>query len=208
MKRKLLTLITLIVSTYIILALISRHSGFYESIYVPVSLDPYYEDRPRTSTNNDEWPNGKVFCLIKSYLKNYRINKTSLIHRVWGRKCDDYRFIMMIPVELRPPEWTSGNEFELLTPLKMLQPKAVTQETHANVTMKIYQAFLSIYKRFPDYPWYYLVDDDSYVNVNNLRKFLHTQDSTKPVTYGYDFKVNKKKRLKNIKGKHLVLAAI
>lgn len=132
----------------------------------------------------------RIFCMIKSYLKNYKSNKTSLIYNVWGRKCDEHRVIMMIPEEFRTPEWEAGKEFEVLgKPFNILQPKTLVEETHAKVTEKIYHAFISIFKRFPNYPWYYLVDDDTYVNMNNMKEFLSDKDPSEPITFGFNFRV-------------------
>jgi hypothetical protein len=151
--------------------------------YVPVlsSLNVF-------DSKDDSLP--RIFCLIKSYSRNYKINKTSLIYKVWGHKCDDYRFIMFIPEEQRTADWNIGKEIEVNEPFKILQPKELRTETHSNITHRIFSAFMSVYKRFPDYPWYYLVDDDSYVNVPNLKQFLSDKNSSEPVTYGYEFRVN------------------
>lgn len=131
----------------------------------------------------------RVFCFIKSYLKNYRNYRAQTVYKIWGRKCDDYRIIMMIPQEFRPKDWELGKEVEIEEPLKILQPKTLKIEIHSGITSKIFHAFISIYKRFPDYHWYYLVDDDSYVNMNNLRSFLSTKNYSELITYGYDYKV-------------------
>lgn len=131
-----------------------------------------------------------VFCFIKSYLSNYKINKTATVFKVWGRKCDDYRFIMLVPEELRPPNWKLGKETEIDTPFKIIQPESLESETHEKVTRKIYHAFVSIFNRYPNFDWYYLVDDDSYVNVKNLRLFLKTKNSSEKVTFGYNLKAS------------------
>lgn len=96
----------------------------------------------------------------------------------------------MIPEEFRTPDWEAGKEFEVLgKPFNILQPKSLVEETHEKVTEKIYHAFISIFKRFPNYPWYYLVDDDTYVNMNNMKEFLSDKDPTEPITFGFNFRV-------------------
>jgi hypothetical protein len=35
--------------------------------------------------------------------------------------------------------------------------------------------------------WYFMVDDDTYVYPNNLEKFINTQDTSKPVYYGFKY---------------------
>ena len=80
-------------------------------------------------------------------------------------------------------------EIEISEPFYILQPRFHTNETHRYLTDKLYRAFESIYRRFPDYDWYYISDDDAYVNVNNLKSFLMDKNSFEPVTYGFEFKV-------------------
>lgn len=131
----------------------------------------------------------QIFCIIKSYLKSYRRNRPQMAHKIWGHKCDDYRILTIMPKEYRTADWKLGDEFEIAEPLKILQPKTATREVHSGITLRIYHALMSIFKRFPNYSWYYLVDDDAYVNVNNMRKFLNTKNSSELVTYGFDFNV-------------------
>lgn len=147
-------------------------------------------------TNNKQYTapteNSRVFCIVKSYMKSFRNLRIQGIHKIWIRKCDEYRIIMMIPDELRTSEWKLGEEFEIQEPLKILQPAGLIIESHENITQKLYNSFISIYKRFPDFDWYYLVDDDAYVNVYNLKKFLSSKNRTELVTFGYCFNVSVK----------------
>jgi glycoprotein-N-acetylgalactosamine 3-beta-galactosyltransferase len=40
-----------------------------------------------------------------------------------------------------------------------------------------------------DHHWFLLVDDDTYVFVDNARKFISNRSHTEPLTYGYNFKI-------------------
>ena len=80
-------------------------------------------------------------------------------------------------------------EIEISKPYYILQPRYHVNETHAFLTDKLYRAIESVYLRFPDYDWYYISDDDAYVNVNNLKIFLRDKNPSKLVTYGFEFKV-------------------
>ena len=106
------------------------------------------------------------------------------------------RFVSLIPKNLLPKTTNSTNEsndnveIEISKPFYILQPRFHTNETHRYLTDKLYRAFESVYRRFPDYDWYYISDDDAYVNVNNLKNFLKDKNSSEPVTYGFEFKVS------------------
>lgn len=46
-----------------------------------------------------------------------------------------------------------------------------------------------VYSKFGDYEWYLIVDDDAYINIENIMEFIKLRSSSEPATYGYDFKV-------------------
>ncbi|CAF0946770.1 unnamed protein product [Brachionus calyciflorus] len=71
----------------------------------------------------------------------------------------------------------------------MLQPKNLIEEDHGNLTLKIYNSMVYVYQKFSSYDWYYIVDDDAYVNIRNLKEFLKDKPKNIPITYGYNFKV-------------------
>ncbi|CAF0985930.1 unnamed protein product [Brachionus calyciflorus] len=128
-----------------------------------------------------------VFCLIKTHPANIKINKTLNIYRVWGHKCDNYRFITLLPEELRPQNPT--DTVEVFDNFYMIQPKGLVRENHDDLSLKLYYSMIYVYEKFPFYDWYYLVDDDAYVNVRNLKEFLKDKPSNESITYGYNFKV-------------------
>ena len=84
-----------------------------------------------------------------------------------------------------------SEEIEISKPFYILQPRFHASETHQFLTDKLYRAIESVYLRFPDYDWYYISDDDAYVNVNNLKIFLKDKNPSNLVTYGFEFKVCK-----------------
>ena len=51
----------------------------------------------------------------------------------------------------------------------------------------MFQTFKYVYKHYNDYDFYLKADDDTFVFVDNLRKFLSDKNRTSPVTYGWDF---------------------
>jgi len=49
-----------------------------------------------------------------------------------------------------------------------------------------------------EFDWYLKADDDTFVFMNNLRKFLKNKNSSVPIDFGYDLKIFGKNPLKNI----------
>lgn len=148
---------------------------------------------PASFTQNETLTTSKnhptIFCLIKTHPNNIKINKTLLVYKIWAHKCDNYRFITRIPEELVPGDVDTKRSFEVLSTFHMLQPEGLGDESHGNLTLKMYYTFKFIYAKFPDYDWYDIIDDDAYVNINNFKKFLRDKNPKEPVTYGFNYKV-------------------
>ena len=66
-------------------------------------------------------------------------------------------------------------------------------EGREHLTAKTMRAFKYIYDHhLDDADWFLKADDDTYVIVENLRYFLSSQNSSKPVYFGHHFKTNVK----------------
>lgn len=62
-------------------------------------------------------------------------------------------------------------------------------DSYASLTHKVYFTFKDLYNRYNNFDWYLKADDDTFIFMANLRKFLRDKNSSAPVTYGYDFKI-------------------
>jgi len=59
-----------------------------------------------------------------------------------------------------------------------------------HLTQKSTLAFLFVYENyFNDFDWFVKADDDTYLIVEYLKAFLSEQNSSEPVTFGYNLKV-------------------
>jgi glycoprotein-N-acetylgalactosamine 3-beta-galactosyltransferase len=133
----------------------------------------------------------QVFCMILSSPKTLK-DKARVVYNTWAHKCDDYRFISMLP-EGNQTTIVSQKEGEYKDAiydnmLKVMQPSRLTEESYEHLTDKVFYLFMDVYKSFNYFDWYLKVDDDTFIFVNNLKNFLKTKNSTNNVTYGYDFK--------------------
>ena len=72
-------------------------------------------------------------------------------------------------------------------------PIAPLKELNAgynHLTQKSTLSFLFAYENYlDDYDWFVKADDDTYLVVDNLKRFLSEQNPSEPVTFGYNFKV-------------------
>ena len=105
------------------------------------------------------------------------------VNRTWAKDCDKYFFILKYDSSL-----TTRQSYEFNNPVPILQPAHLVVDEYKKLTDKVFRSFQAIYSKYNDYDWYLKADDDTFVFVDNLKTFLKTKNSTKPVTYGYDFK--------------------
>lgn len=134
-----------------------------------------------------------IFCLVKTTPGSLANNKTLTTYNIWVSKCEDYRFVTVIPDEFKNEKYNFSTTFsvhsEIRKPFRVLQPQGLITEKYGNLTDKVFSAVEYIYKHIKHYEWYYISDDDAYVNMDNLEGFLKTKSSSSPVTYGHDFKI-------------------
>ncbi|CAF0916113.1 unnamed protein product, partial [Brachionus calyciflorus] len=128
-----------------------------------------------------------IFCLIKTHPLNIVNRKALLSFNLWARKCDNYRYTTLLPEHLRGPNYTHSETIEAFNNFYMIQPKGLVKETHDNLTFKMYNSMIYVYEKFPKYDWYYITDDDAYLNVKNLKEFLRDKSWNESITYGYNF---------------------
>jgi glycoprotein-N-acetylgalactosamine 3-beta-galactosyltransferase len=61
-------------------------------------------------------------------------------------------------------------------------------DSYHDLGCKMYHAIRDIYIQEPNYDWYLKADEDTFIFVDHLREFLVKQNSSEPVTFGYNFK--------------------
>jgi hypothetical protein len=135
-----------------------------------------------------------IFCMILTHSGNLK-TRARAVENAWAKKCDKYKFIAVIPNEwinksnLIISNATIFNKgFELVYEnMSYLQPMGYIQDRYNKLTDKMFQTFKYVYKHYNDYDFYLKADDDTFVFVDNLRKFLSDKNRTSPVTYGWDF---------------------
>lgn len=68
-----------------------------------------------------------------------------------------------------------------------LEPANLISDDYEHLTIKVSLSFLHVYQHYAHYDWYLKADDDTFVIVSNLRRFLDEKNSNDPITYGYNF---------------------
>jgi len=97
------------------------------------------------------------------------------VNETWGPRCDKFHFIS---------EESNDTKFLPIAPIANLTPG------YFHLTKKSTSALIFAYENsFNDTDWFVKADDDTYLFVDNLKRFLKEQNTSLPITFGYNFKV-------------------
>lgn len=129
----------------------------------------------------------KIFCLLLTSKKNFQ-TKAKVLYDVWVNKCDHLKFLSLLPDELSTNTSNPMSLDKRFTD-NWLQPPGLLEDKYEKLTNKMYLSIKHIYNMYPNYDWYLKADDDTFIFIDNLRKFLRDKNSSDAVTYGYDFKI-------------------
>ena len=129
-----------------------------------------------------------IFCIIFTAPGKFQENKPGTVLSVWASKCDEYRFITKISDKTKFKETKIKGKL-VGAPMNILQPNGWLLEDYHNLTTKVLLSFRDVFLEFPNYDWYLKADDDTFIEVDNLREFLSQKNSKMPITFGYDFKL-------------------
>ena len=126
----------------------------------------------------------RLCCLILTSPSNL-LTRARAVNGTWGPRCDRYYFIS----EDLPKNTTfAARQFARQVPIA---PIDNILPGYAHLTLKTTLAFLFAYSNLSDEcDWFVKADDDTYLIVEYLRDFLRRQDTSQPVTFGYNFKVS------------------
>lgn len=156
--------------------------------YIGNSSNSNYFDFPKfqlsiTNNHTESINPTRICCLILTTPKNF-LTRAKAIHETWGSLCDRHFFIAENSSE--------SNSIEQINITKELPIAPITNiiPGYDHLTQKSVLAFLFAYQNYiNDIDWFVKADDDTFLIVENLRAFLSKQNTSEPVTFGYNFKV-------------------
>jgi len=128
----------------------------------------------------------RICCLILT-TSNYFQTRARAVNQTWAPRCDKYFFISEQQTSQLP-----------ILPIKNLT------NGYQHLTKKSTLAFFYVYEHFFQYfDWFVKADDDTYIFVENLRSFLGKQNPSRPISFGYNYKVrielNERKSNENLR---------
>jgi hypothetical protein len=135
------------------------------------------------SDNNSHTPSTRILCLILTAPVHF-LTRAKAVHETWAPRCDRYFFITEYPQNN-----ATSKQLEFIKQIPVAPIKNITPG-YDHLTQKTTLAFLFAYENyFDDIDWLVKADDDTFLIVDNLKAFLSEQNSSEPITFGYNFKV-------------------
>lgn len=117
----------------------------------------------------------RIYCMVLTSTKFFQ-TRTRAVYETWGSRCDQLIFIS-----------DSSNDSTTNLPIVSI---GKSREGYEHLSSKSIAGFEYIYQHeFDRFDWFIKTDDDTYVIIDNLRKFLQDKDPSYPVSYGYNFRV-------------------
>jgi glycoprotein-N-acetylgalactosamine 3-beta-galactosyltransferase len=142
---------------------------FYLSIH-PLTTLLQLNISKQDSTNTQV----RIYCLILTS-PQYFDTRARAVNSTWAPRCDKFSFI---------------SEYSNDTKDLPIAPIANISSGYGHLTQKTTLALHYVYENhLNDFDWFVKADDDTYLFVENLKSFLKDQNSSEPITFGYNFKV-------------------
>ena len=143
----------------------------------------FYAQLLKNMPNNKPQPidSNKIICIILTTEQSF-LTRGTTIWKTYGKKCDAILFACNCSNFLRNKNFTS---------IPFLQLNIT--EDYNKMDKKVVSALNETYKIYnKTNNWFLLVDDDTYVFVDNARKFISKLNYSQPHTYGHNFKITLK----------------
>jgi len=120
-------------------------------------------------------PEIRIYCFILTS-PQYFDTRARAVNLTWAPRCDKFSFIS---------EYSNDTKGLPIAPI----PNLLSGRQH--LTQKTTLALHYLYENFlNDYDWFVKADDDTYLFVENLKSFLKEQNTSEPITFGYNFKAS------------------
>jgi glycoprotein-N-acetylgalactosamine 3-beta-galactosyltransferase len=107
-----------------------------------------------------------------------------MVNFLWAKECDKFIFV----ARLNSSDSTVSREIYDQNLIPILEPADYIIENYRSLTNKVFSSLKYISEKYPNFDWYLKADDDTFIFVDNLKKFVENKNSSDAVTYGYDVK--------------------
>ena len=107
-----------------------------------------------------------------------------MVNFLWAKECNKYIFV----ARLNSSNATISREVFDSNLIPILEPANYNVENYHSLTNKVFNTLQYVNEKYGYFDWYLKADDDTFIFVDNLRKFVEDKNSSEAVTFGYDVK--------------------
>lgn len=145
-------------------------------------------------TSKSQRSQPKLACLILTAEKNV-VTRAPAVWDTWASGCTSAVFACncsnigkLQALNNTKNISTNFSQFEPVKHLPFMQLKLI--EDYNKMAEKALLVIRMAFERFyDDHDWFFMADDDTFVFIENMFRFIEEKDTKEPLTYGYNFKV-------------------
>ncbi|CAF3315494.1 unnamed protein product [Rotaria socialis] len=129
----------------------------------------------------------RLFCFVLTNEENLE-SRGRAVYETWARRCGRFVFVTRLNSSRNCENKTEKNLHGLCEfPIENIT--TLPDESYSHLSDKVRASLLYFNEYYPNYDWYLKADDDTYIIVENLLRFLIStiKRYPKPVLYGYRF---------------------
>ncbi|GKY96296.1 hypothetical protein MPSEU_000589300 [Mayamaea pseudoterrestris] len=140
----------------------------YKILKERILIDTNYSDNGLSMRSNSDVPRQKILCIVYTSMQNHK--RIKLIRETWGQKCDGF-FATSDATD------TSIDAVDLLHQ---------GPEDYGNMWQKVRSIWAYVYDHyFQDFDFFHLGGDDMYLLVENMRRYLESDEIQAAQNGGY-----------------------
>jgi hypothetical protein len=178
-KYFVITIVLTTVSIYILLSIDQKNNSFFSS---------------QLKYSNNSTINNKLLCLILTS-ENTIISRAIPVYKYWANKChkslfafNAENFTKFMNSNESKNYYKNEQDYQIALNLPIMHLNL--NETHEDMGRKIFYVIQQVFEKYHDeFNWFLVTDDDTYIFVDHLYKFISKKSSTASLIYGYNFKV-------------------
>jgi glycoprotein-N-acetylgalactosamine 3-beta-galactosyltransferase len=113
----------------------------------------------------------RLFCFVLTN-QDHLDDQARAVYETWGYRCGRFIFIARLNSSRSYTIFDNENNFLKKTQLPIQYIPTLPDEKYSHLSDKIRATLLFISKYYPNYNWYLKADDDTYIIIENLLRFL------------------------------------
>ena len=132
-----------------------------------------------------------LLCMIITHEKSIH-NRSYAIWKTWSRYCDKTLFACNCSNVLKIQKFNLNMEI----PKELIRFKDIKEmpllflnvtEAYDKMGVKVFEIMKQTFNQNPHHEWYLMADDDTYIFMKNLKKFIKSKNPKDPLVYGHKY---------------------